>query len=289
MDCEYDAPEGLSQREAEKKRLKELSQSKENLQSTLEILRHGSEADAIAALRRIRDAGQVEDAVTMIADAQALLPQTNSTSSASSSPPRRRAPSDLLLHDPTADQDYMFETRYSWTQERDVDKNVFINLAGQTLDIARWTTVSSDNRLMNHLLNLFFTWDNCMERMMYRPMFEEDLTSGPLPNDNTPRLQFCSAFLVNALLAMSCVSADASTSGRAGLTLLSSIHCSQRRLLNTGILKVEVANSSTKLRSYCRQSKSMRRYHYFKDCSRYSLMKANLVPARKPSSTSCRR
>lgn len=74
VDCEYDAPEGLTQREAEKKRLKELNQSKENLQSTLEILRHGSEADAVAALRRIRSAGQVEEAVTMIAEAQALLP-----------------------------------------------------------------------------------------------------------------------------------------------------------------------------------------------------------------------
>lgn len=214
MECEYDVPEGFTQREAEKKRLKELAQSSESLQSTLEILRHGSEADSIAALRRIRNADRIEDAVTIIAEAQALLSQTRSNSSASSSPPCKRAPSNLLLQDPTADQYYMFESRYPWARDSNVDKDVFVNLEHQVLDVARWTTVSSDSRLMNHLLNLFFTLDNCMERMMFRPMFEEDLTLGPSPNDDTPRLRFCTPFLVNALLAMSCVSADASTLDR---------------------------------------------------------------------------
>lgn len=51
---------------------------------------------------------------------------------------------------------------------------------------------------MNHLLALFWTWDNMVEPLLFRPLFEEDLC------DN--RNAFCSPFLVNALLALSCVS-----------------------------------------------------------------------------------
>lgn len=182
----------------------------------------------------------------------------------------------------------MFETRYSRAQGHNVDKDVFVELAQNTLDVAQWTTVSDDNQLMNRLLNLFFTWDNSMERMMYRPMFEEDLASGASPNDDTHKLRFCTRFLVNALLAMSCVSADASMSGRAALTLASFIQCSQRPLLYRENLRVEVASSPTKPRRYYKTIKTMHRYHYFKDCSRYSSMKGNLAPVRKLSSTSYR-
>jgi hypothetical protein len=53
---------------------------------------------------------------------------------------------------------------------------------------------------MNHLLALFWTWDNMVEPLLFRPLFEEDLC------DN--RNAFCSPFLVNALLALICVSMD---------------------------------------------------------------------------------
>lgn len=51
---------------------------------------------------------------------------------------------------------------------------------------------------MNHLLALFWAWDNVVEPSLFRPLFEEDLCN----NGDT----FCSPFLVNALLALSCVS-----------------------------------------------------------------------------------
>jgi hypothetical protein len=59
---------------------------------------------------------------------------------------------------------------------------------------------------MNHLLTLFWTWDNVVERAIYRPIFEDDvLTADPHSNDPQAH-QFCSSFLVNALLALSSVS-----------------------------------------------------------------------------------
>ena len=58
---------------------------------------------------------------------------------------------------------------------------------------------------MNHLLTLFFTSDHIVGRAIYRPIFEEDAVSlDPNAADHVPGA-FCARFLVNALLAASCV------------------------------------------------------------------------------------
>lgn len=88
------------------------------------------------------------------------------------------------------------QTRDRYNEDAPVDLLVF------TLPVSRWTTTCSDNQLLNHLLTLFWTWDNTVEPSLYRPLFEEDLAN------SDPRMSkdaFCSPFLVNALLALSCV------------------------------------------------------------------------------------
>lgn len=86
-----------------------------------------------------------------------------------------------------------------------VDDDLFVDVSRRSLPLSWWTTVSTDDRLMNHLLNLFFTWDNIVERAFYRPIFEEDAAMDPRSSDYNPE-GFCSGFLVSALLATSCVS-----------------------------------------------------------------------------------
>jgi hypothetical protein len=78
---------------------------------------------------------------------------------------------------------------------------MFVDLPGYTLPLSRWTTISDDDRLLSHLLLLFWTWDTICSRVIDRTMFEEDLKAINHPNE----LRFCSPFLVNALLAVSCV------------------------------------------------------------------------------------
>lgn len=52
----------------------------------------------------------------------------------------------------------MFEKGYMESvRDRYVDKDVFVDIATQDLPLSRWTTVSSDDRMMNHLLRLFLT------------------------------------------------------------------------------------------------------------------------------------
>ena len=101
----------------------------------------------------------------------------------------------------------MFEKQYM-TDMRDqyTETDIFVDVFASRLPLSRWTTVSTDDRLMNHLLNLFFAWDNIVERAIYQPIFEEDVVAvDPSLVDDGPNC-FCSRFLVNALLAVSCVS-----------------------------------------------------------------------------------
>lgn len=86
------------------------------------------------------------------------------------------------------------------TQTRDqyTEHVEFVALPAVDLRVSQWTSVSKDDRLLTELLAAFWTLDNMVEPSLYRPFFEEDMS-----NNNTT---FCSPFLVNALLALSCVS-----------------------------------------------------------------------------------
>lgn len=59
---------------------------------------------------------------------------------------------------------------------------------------------------MNHLLHLFWTWDSNVQPSVFRPLFEEDLLHGDARASTPDKHTFCSPFLVNALLALGCVS-----------------------------------------------------------------------------------
>ncbi|SPJ78507.1 related to pathway-specific regulatory protein nit-4 [Fusarium torulosum] len=97
--------------------------------------------------------------------------------------------------------EYVFEKSWRDTQHRYAEDSMFVDLPGYTLPLSRWTTISDDDRLLSHLLLLFWTWDTICSRVIDRTMFEEDLKAINHPNE----LRFCSPFLVNALLAVSCL------------------------------------------------------------------------------------
>jgi hypothetical protein len=102
--------------------------------------------------------------------------------------------------------EYIFEKQYKYARDAHVEDDIIVSLPVTQLNISPWTTACNNSRLMNHLLSLFWTWDNSVERLMYRPLFEHDLASmDPYASDPRKR-RFCTPFLVNALLALSCVS-----------------------------------------------------------------------------------
>jgi len=63
---------------------------------------------------------------------------------------------------------------------------------------SKWTSVSSDDRLLQKLLEGFFINEYPWEFVLHKDYFLEDMASGSA--------RFCSPLLVNALLAKACVS-----------------------------------------------------------------------------------
>lgn len=63
-----------------------------------------------------------------------------------------------------------------------------------------WTTVTDDDGLVSHLISLYFTWYHPCFPWMDRDIFIRDMKGGNVKS------QFCSPFLVNAILAAGCVS-----------------------------------------------------------------------------------
>ena len=62
-----------------------------------------------------------------------------------------------------------------------------------------WTTVTDDDRLVSHLVSLYISWDDNFLSFMDRDRLLEAMARGDV------RSEFCSPFLVNALLAYACV------------------------------------------------------------------------------------
>lgn len=77
-----------------------------------------------------------------------------------------------------------------------------------TLPIARWTRVSMDDKMLTHLFTLFWTWDHTVARIIHWGLFVDDMCAEihlPADAQDPPRHQFCSEFLINAMLAAATV------------------------------------------------------------------------------------
>ncbi|KAL4944530.1 hypothetical protein BDV06DRAFT_210155 [Aspergillus oleicola] len=61
-----------------------------------------------------------------------------------------------------------------------------------------WTSVTNDSNYVSHLISLYFTWDFPTQKWIDRDLFIRDMQNGSADS------QFCSPFLVNALLAVAC-------------------------------------------------------------------------------------
>jgi hypothetical protein len=100
----------------------------------------------------------------------------------------------------------VFEEAWRDSQRRSSEDSPFVDLAGFTLPLSRWTNAHHDDKLLSHLLLLFWTWDTACNRVIDRTLFEEDLRNlDPSAPSALSELRFCSPFLVNAILAVSCV------------------------------------------------------------------------------------
>lgn len=71
---------------------------------------------------------------------------------------------------------------------------------------APWTAVTQDDDLVSHLVSLYFTWDYPFYSFLDRGVFLRHMAAGT--STGTDESIFCSAFLVNAVLANACYFAE---------------------------------------------------------------------------------
>uniref|UniRef100_A0A0D2XIJ0 Xylanolytic transcriptional activator regulatory domain-containing protein n=1 Tax=Fusarium oxysporum (strain Fo5176) TaxID=660025 RepID=A0A0D2XIJ0_FUSOF len=101
---------------------------------------------------------------------------------------------------------FLLEEARREPQRRASDDSTSIDLQGHILPLSRWTKVMQDDKFLSHLLLLSWTWDTSCDRIIDRNIFEDDLKNlDPTTSGASSELRFCSPFLVNAILAISCL------------------------------------------------------------------------------------
>lgn len=88
---------------------------------------------------------------------------------------------------------------------RVMDIRYLCSLAPVRVPARPWTTVTDSDDLVSHLVSLYLTWGYPFYAFFCRETFVKHMRMGHLNSD------FCSPFLVNALLANACVSCKASS------------------------------------------------------------------------------
>jgi len=84
--------------------------------------------------------------------------------------------------------------------ELNLDVHNVVDIQHLSLVSKPWTTVTDDSEIISHLIMLYFAWDRPFSYLVNKECFLEDMMSGSLS------AYFCSPLLVNAILALSCVS-----------------------------------------------------------------------------------
>ncbi|KAH6896644.1 hypothetical protein B0T10DRAFT_526067 [Thelonectria olida] len=160
-------------------------QTEVHLRTIFDLLRRSSADESNEILDRIRLAPSVDDFVETFAGS-GLLPRVQGTGD-----------SDLSIQAPPGA--FLLNNSLSPSLEPlSISGDLVAKSPVGLLPVAQWTTLSVDNRYLTHLLNLFFSWDHTLSRIIHRTMFLKELKS-----QETSGLKFCSSFLIHSILAVS--------------------------------------------------------------------------------------
>lgn len=69
--------------------------------------------------------------------------------------------------------------------------------------VSSWTTVTNDETLILHLLNMYISWHYPFFTCLSKSLFQQDFLRGRQPA-GSKRTSYCSSLLVNAMLALGC-------------------------------------------------------------------------------------
>lgn len=104
-----------------------------------------------------------------------------------------------IIMQPKSQHEYAAESSRAPYRPKVMDLHYLCEFAPFRVPAQPWTTVTHDDGLVSHLVSLFFAWDYPFYAFIDCDIFLKHMAMGD------PYSDFCSPFLVNALLAHACV------------------------------------------------------------------------------------
>jgi hypothetical protein len=192
-ECYYDIDNDNRRKGALRKSIRQLEAHSEDLETILDGIKEGSEADADDIVHLIRT--NEDEPYESIAES---IRQMHVTPLNEAGAPILKGE---LIHLGLSSQENVHRTRHYGhtsafafvTPEPEISKTA----AGQS---ETWTTVTNDWEFVKHLLFLYFTWAH-----PFYVLFDEEIFWHGYENQ---KLKYCSPLLLNAILALACNYSD---------------------------------------------------------------------------------
>ncbi|KAL1964571.1 hypothetical protein VTN77DRAFT_6868 [Rasamsonia byssochlamydoides] len=188
-ECIFDESLDQRRRVAAKRTAEELEYHRDMLNDLFKLIRSADETRAQRLLEIIRNDATPEEVRLFIdetlADIQARTPpgELDRKTTVRLKELRRRA----NLQGPTPS-----------FRRKVMDVNFLCDTPPIRVPAKPWTKVTDDDEFVSHLMSLYFTWDYPFYAFLDRDVFVKHMMAGTLESD------FCSPFLVNAILANAC-------------------------------------------------------------------------------------
>ncbi|PYH91080.1 C6 transcription factor [Aspergillus ellipticus CBS 707.79] len=185
--CIFDETLDQRRRVAAKRTADELSYHRDMLNDLLKLMRAEDQTYALRLLEIIRHDATAEEIRTYIDE---MLSQIEGRSKVSDVAERQLQEVRRVIDVEGAGPSF---------RPKVMDIHYLCNEVPYRVPAKPWTTVTADADLVSHLVSLYFTWDYPFHAFLDRDVFLDHMRKGNINSD------FCSPFLVNALLTSACL------------------------------------------------------------------------------------
>ncbi|KAJ9493182.1 hypothetical protein VN97_g79 [Penicillium thymicola] len=211
--CVYDPNSDHRRKGVYKKDTDTLRTRNTTLQTLIQAILNYEEADAFELVRQIRSCDDLEDVATSVIAQEKGLMSADKAAKESAVSNENLAEidqfeselagkmSELMLDGSRkfigGTSNLIFLPPGSELHESASIQNNLLDVDNQTHAVSRWTEVTDDDSLIGHLMTMYFTWHYPFFTTLSKNMFYRDYIHGVSSS-------YCSALLVNAILALGC-------------------------------------------------------------------------------------
>jgi hypothetical protein len=188
--CIFDESLDQRRRVAAKRTADELSYHRDLLSDLFKLVREANESDALNLLAIIRHNAPADEI-------RAYINKTLSSLATNSTSPAHKQETVAKLEDMR--QLINVEGNGPTFRRKVMDIHFLCDSAPCEVPAKPWTRVTADADLVSHLVSLYFAWDWPVAAVLDKGVFLRHMAKGVLGSE------FCSPFLVNAVLSNACV------------------------------------------------------------------------------------